>query len=153
MPPDRKLENLKNFFSKINDCIKRLEAGENMNSVILQKYVTLFYDFYDLYRLIKVKQHAERYERADVDKDKKLCRKLTEPLKIGEKVLALAERLKKKDAPGNLYKSTTKNISFFTREQVFVVRKFVKTSNTINYHYWVSKEREDKVIDKRFLRQ
>ena len=78
-------------------------------------------------------------------------RKLKETLKIEEKVLVLAEHLKKKDAPGNLYKSTTQNISFFNHEQVFIVRKIVKISNI--YHYWISKEREDKVIDKRFLRQ
>ena len=112
-----------------------------------------FRDIYDFCRLVKVKQHAERYEQVDIKKDKKLRRQLIEPIKIGEKVLALAEHLKKKDAPGNLCKSTTENISFFNRKQVFVVRKMVKISNTINYHYWVSKEGEDKVIDKRFLRQ
>ena len=110
-----------------------------------------FKDIYNFYRLVKVKQIAERYERADIEKDKKLRRKLREPLKIGEKVLALAERLKKKDTPGNLYKSTTKNISFFNREQVFVVRKVVKVSN--NYHYWILKEEEVKVLDKLFMRQ
>ena len=110
-----------------------------------------FRDIYNFYRLVKVKQIAERYERADIEKDKKLRRKLREPLKIREKVLALAERLKKKDTPGNLYKSTTKNISFFNREQVFVVRKVVKVSN--NYHYWILKEEEVKVLDKLFMRQ
>ena len=110
-----------------------------------------FRDIYNFYRLVKVKQIAERYERADIEKDKKLRRKLREPLKIGEKVLALAERLKKKDTPGNLYKSKTKNISFFNREQVFVVRKVVKVSN--NYHYWILKEEEVKVLDKLFMRQ
>ena len=110
-----------------------------------------FRDIYNFYRLVKVKQIAERYERADIEKDKKLRRKLREPLKIGEKVLALAERLKKKDTPGNLYKSTTKNISFFNREQVFVVRKVVKVSN--NYHCWILKEEEVKVLDKLFMRQ
>ena len=64
-------------------------------------------------------------------KNSKLHRKLREPLKIEEKILALAARLKKKDAPGILYKSTTESISFFNREQVFVVRKVVKISNTI----------------------
>ena len=66
-------------------------------------------------------------------------------------MLALAERFKKKDASCNLYKSTTENISFFNREQVFIVRKIVKISN--NYHYWISKEGENKVLDKCFLRQ
>ena len=65
---------------------------------------------YDFYRLVKVIQHAEKHGRAYVEKDKKLRRKLKEPLKIGEKVLALAERLKKKDAPSKLCKITTANI-------------------------------------------
>ena len=66
-------------------------------------------------------------------------------------MLTLPEHLKKKDAPGNLYKSTTENISFFNREQIFVVKKTVKISNK-NYNYWISKEGEVKVINKRFLR-
>ena len=103
-----------------------------MNNINLQKYGYApdaiegkavenkrFREIYDFYRLVKVKQHPERYERADVEKDKKLLRKLREPLKVGERMLALAERLKKKDAPGNLYKSTTENVSFFNREQFF----------------------------------
>ena len=65
-------------------------------------------------------------------------------------MLALAERLKKKNAPGNLYKSTTENISFFNRDKLFVIRKIIKISNT--YHYWISIEGEDKEIDTRFLR-
>ena len=44
-----------------------------------------FWEIYDFYRLVKVKQHAERYECADIKKDKVLRRKLREPLKIGEK--------------------------------------------------------------------
>ena len=75
-----------------------------------------------------------------------------ELLRIGEKVLLLAERLKKNDVPANLYKSTNKNISFFNCELVFVVKKIVKISNK-NYNYWISKEGEDKVINKHFLRQ
>ena len=78
-------------------------------------------------------------------------RKLREPLKIGEEVRMLTEHLKKKDAPANLYNNTTENISFFNREHIFIVRKIVKISN--NDQYWISKEGEDKVLDKRFLRQ
>ena len=137
---------------------------ENMNSLNSQKYGYTpnaieekavdnkrFRKIYNSHRLVKVKQHAEIHNRTDVEKDKKLSRELREPLKIGGKVLALAERLKKKDASGNLYKSTTENISFFNHELVFIVREIVKISNI--YHYWISKEAEDKVIDKRFLRQ
>ena len=84
-------------------------------------------------------------------KTKQLRRKLREPQQNWKKVLALVERLKKNDAPGNLYKTATENISRFNREQILVVKKMVKISNI--YHYWISKEGEAKVIDKRCLRQ
>ena len=80
-----------------------------------------------------------------------MFRKLKEPLKVGEKVLALSQRIKKKDAPRNLLNSTTEIISVFRREQLFEVRKIIRISD-INY-YWISKEGDDKTINKRFLRQ
>ena len=40
-------------------------------------------------------------------------RKLREPLHIGEKVLVIAEYLKKKDVLGVFYKSLTENEPFF----------------------------------------
>ena len=111
-----------------------------------------FRDIYDFYRLLKVRKHAKRYARADSKKDKSLHRRLREPLKVGERVFTLAERLKKKGAPKHLYKSTTKSVSFFNREQKFLVRKVVKTPED-NCLYWISKECNDKIIGKRFLRQ
>ena len=111
-----------------------------------------FRDIYNFYRLAKLRQYAERSKHADIKKDKKLHKKLRESLRIGEKVLALAERLKIKDATVNIYKSTTENISFLNFEQVFVVRKIVKISNK-SYNYWIAKEGEGKVIHKHFLRQ
>ena len=71
---------------------------------------------------------------------------------VGEKVLVLAERLRKKDAPGNLYKSTTENTPFFNRNEVCIVRKVVPTHDTC--YYLISKTtNSDKLIDNRFLRQ
>ena len=75
-------------------------------------------------------------------------KKLRSPLEISEKVLALAERFKKKDAPGTLYKSTTENI--FNREQIFIVRKVLPKINS--YDYWISKTEGGVIIEKRFLR-
>ena len=46
----------------------------------------------------------------------------------------------------------TKSNASFNGEQVLMVEKIVKISNT-NYGYWISKEGEDKVIGKSFLRQ
>ena len=117
-------------------------AVKNMNNIRSQKYgqspdaieekaleSEKFREIYDFYRLVKVKQHAERFERANIKKDKVLRRKLRKPLKIGEKVLALAERIQKKDHPRNLFESTTKNISFFNCEQLVIVTKNIKRLN------------------------
>ena len=49
------------------------------------------------------------------EKTIKKKRKLRDPLDIGEKALVIAEWLKKKDAPCNLYKGTTENKPFLTR--------------------------------------
>ena len=82
---------------------------------------------------------------------KKTRKKLCSPLTVGEKVLVLAERLRKEDALGNLYKSTTKNILFFNREEIFIVRKVLPQENS--YNYWISKTPDGEIINKRFLRQ
>ena len=101
--------------------------------------------------MVRVSKDAGRYERGDIQFGKKSRKKLRSPLSIGEKVLVLAERLRKKDAPGNFYKSTTENISFFNREQVFIVRKVLPRDDS--YDYWVSKTEDGEILHKRFLWQ
>ena len=100
---------------------------------------------------------AARYKHQNILLDKKLNsrrKQLREPLTVGERVLVLAERLKKKDAPGSLFKSTTENIPFFNRNEIFIVRKVLPIDNNhSSYNYWISKSDEDKIIDKRFFRQ
>ena len=54
-----------------------------------------FRDIYDFYRLLKLQKHTKRYACADAKKDKLLSRWLRKPRKVGERMLALAERLKK----------------------------------------------------------
>ena len=110
-----------------------------------------FREVYDFYRMVKVSKEADSYERSDIRFDKKLRAKLRSPLLVGEKVLALAERLRNKDTSGNLHKSTTENMSFFNREQIFIVRKVVPRDDSHNY--WISKTEDGENIDKRFLRQ
>ena len=77
-------------------------------------------------------------------------RTLRSPLNLDEKVLVLTERLKKKDAPGNLYKASTDNMPFFNRDRIFTVYKRAKLKNG-TYLYWV--EEDGKKINDRFLRQ
>ena len=129
-------------------------AVQNMNNVNSQKYDVppetvekksledeKCQEVYDFHRMVRVSRDAERYKRNDIRFDKKTRKKLLSPLTVGEKVLVLAERLRKKDAPGNLYKSTTENISFFNREEIFIVRKVL--SKEYSYNYWTSKTADD----------
>ena len=128
---------------KITKKVKRLDskkliikAVENMNKTNSQKYGlppetiekktmsdNVFTEVYDFLRMVKVSRDSSRYKCYDFNQDKKQKKKLREPLVVGEKVLVLAERLKKKDAPGVLYKSTTENVPFFNKNEIFIVRK------------------------------
>lgn len=80
---------------------------------------------------------------------------MRKPLNIGEKVLALVQRLKKKDAPKNLYKPTTKKIDFFNKDKKFIIKKKLNVCGSPpNYYYWISDENNDnEIIEKRFTRQ
>ena len=69
---------------------------------------------------------------------------------LDEKVLVLAERLKKKDAPGNLYKASTDNMPFFNRDRICTIYKRAKLNNC-TYLYWV--DEDGNKINGRFLRQ
>ena len=71
-----------------------------------------FQEIYDFHHLIKVKEDRDRRERFDIKSDKRR-KKLRDPLEIGEKVLVLAKHLRKKNAPGKVYKTTTEHKTFF----------------------------------------
>ena len=139
-------------------------ALQNMNKTKSQKYGLppeeieqksladeKFREIYDFHRMVRVSKDADRYERGDIHYDNKFRKQLRSPVAVGKKFLALAKRLWKKDAPGNLHKSTTENMSFFNREQVFVVRKVVPRDDS--HDYWISKTENGEIIDQRFLRQ
>ena len=145
------------------------KAVENMNNTNSEKYSfppetvekkalsdNIFREIYDFHRIVRASKDAARYKRYGIRIDKKLIsrrKQLREPLTIGERVLVLAERLKKKDAPRSVFKSTTENIPFFNRNEIFIVRKVLPIDNNhSSYNYWISKSGEDKIIDKRFLR-
>ena len=110
-----------------------------------------FSEKFDFYRIEKVGQNNKRIKRYIIKKDANK-RKLREPLAIGEKVLVLSERLKKKDALGKLYKPTRQNKSFFNKDKIFIVKKRVKTL-TDGWYYWVAEENSNKINRFRFVRQ
>ena len=109
-----------------------------------------FQEICDFMRLKKIGNNRLRNEKYGEKLDKRK-RKLRSPLNLEEKVLVLAERLKKKDVvPGNLYKASTENIPFFNRNRILTIYKRAKLENGI-YLYWLE-EKGRKIIG-RFLRQ
>ena len=69
-------------------------------------------------------------------------RKKRENLDAGEKVLVLAERIKKKSAPGKFYKQTVQNISYFNKKIVFMIRNKQKIDKKT--YCWVKTEENNK---------
>ena len=47
--------------------------------------------------------------------------KLRAPLEVGEEVLILLARLKKKDSPGKFYKSSEENRLYFNKDKIFQI--------------------------------
>ena len=148
---------------KINSREIIKKAVENLNRINSEKYglspdiiekksleSEYFKEIYDFHRLVKVTKGINRYERYNEKLDKKQKRKLREPLNINEKVLVLAERIKKKDAPKFLFKSTTENIPFFNRKEIFTIERYVLIDDS--YYYWLKNEKNEK-ISKRFIRE
>ena len=158
----KKKEKKKNRL-KPTELIKK--AAQNMNETISTKYQLApetiekkslnpndgkyFQEIYDFMRIKKIENNQMRKAKYDqkIDRRKKTLRS---PLNLDEKVLVLAERLKKKDAPGNLYKASTDNIPFFNRNRIFTIFKRAKLNND-TYLYWV--EEDGKKIGGRLLRQ
>ena len=80
-------------------------------------------------------------------------KKLREDLLIGEKVLVLAERIKKKAAPVKFDKQSVQNISYFNKEGTFTIRT-IQPIDGIKY-YWLKDAQNNKIykkLTKRFER-
>ena len=106
-------------------------------------------EMFDFLRVKKVNNNKFRNEKYNRRKDRRQ-KKLRNPLNLDEKVLVLAERLKKKDAPSKLFKATTENTPFYNREKIFTIYKRAKLYNG-NYLYWIEDENNNK-IEGRFVR-
>ena len=100
-------------------------------------------------RLQKIGTNQLQNEKYNEKTDRRK-RKLRIPLNLDEKVLVLAERLKKKDAPGSLYKASPENIPFFNHDRIFTIYKRAKLENGV-YLYWL--EENGRKIIGTFLRQ
>ena len=120
------------------------KAAQNMNETISTKYQLVpetiekrslnpndskyFQEMYDFMRIRKIENNQMRNNKYDQKIDRRK-RTLRSPLNLDEKALVLAERLKKKDAAGNLYKAFTENMLFFNRNRIFSLYKRAKLNN------------------------
>ena len=156
-------EKLKKNRIKPNDLIKK--TAQNMNETISTKYGLApetiekrslnlndgkyFQEIYDFVGLTKIENNQSRNEKYNqkIDRWKRTLRSL---LNLSEKVFVLAERLKKKDAPGRLHKATTENTPFFNKNQIFTIYKRAKLENG-TFLYQV--EDDGWKVKSRFLRQ
>ena len=84
-------------------------------------------EMYDFLRVKKVANNQYRNMKYDTKKDRRQKR-LRNPLFLDEKVLVLAERLKKKDAPSKFYKASSDNIPFLI---VIKYLQYIKEQNLI----------------------
>ena len=68
---------------------------------------------FNMHRIEKTQKFHRSLDDYDAKKHFAKRRKLRDDLSIGEKLYILAERIKKKSAPGKFYKQFVENISFF----------------------------------------
>ena len=137
---------------------------KNMNNIISTKYGmapevveqkslgkngSYFKEVYDFLRIRKIGTNLARNLKYDLKKDRRK-KQLRSPLNLDEKVLVLAERIRKKDAPGSLFKASTENRPFFNREHIFTIYKRSKL-NDGSYLYWLTEN--GRKIEGRFIRQ
>ena len=76
--------------------------------------------------------------------------KLRDELFIDEKVLSLAEQIKKKDVPGKFCNQSVQNISYFNKDRTFIIWK-IQTIGGIRY-FWFKNAQNKKKLAKRFQR-
>ena len=160
MLQNKKLQSLKSFCSKAKKNTRQLPPA--LDSILKSWYVRWrltwtifspqkdrcppeaieenaiksekFRDIYDFYRLLKVQKHAKRSARPDTKKGKLLRRRLRKPLKVGERVLNLAGRLKKKRLLQSIYISQQQRaFHSLTASKYLWSVKSLKLPKIINY--------------------
>ena len=68
-------------------------------------------------------------------------KKLPENLDVGEKVLVLAKRIKKKSAPGKFYKQSVQNNFYFNKKTVLTIRNKQKIDRKT--YFWSPKKKKN----------
>ena len=103
-----------------------------------------------MHRIEKTKKLHDRLDRYNRKHYSAKRKKLREDVMVGEKVLVLAERVRKKAAPGKFYKPSVQNISYINKNRTFIMRK-IQPINSMKYYCLKDAENNKKVV-KRFQR-
>ena len=145
------LQLISNVTKNMNNTIstKYGMTPEAVEQKSLAKDGEYFTEVYDFLKVRKIGTNQARNLKYDLKKDRRK-KQLRSPLNLGEKVLILAERIKKKDAPGFLFKASTENRPFFNREHIFTIIKRNKLDDG-SYLYWLAEE--GRKVEGRFLRE
>ena len=133
------------------------KAVENMNSLPTVKYGVepdkvekksleseAYRDWFNSRRLHIVSKAHARYERYEKSKYGRKKKKLRVPLEIGEDVLLLSSRIKKKSDPGKFYKSTVDNRPFFDKNAIFTITNIQNIDNKM--FYWIRNKKTNKKL-------
>ena len=112
-------------------------------------------DWINTRRLDIVSKANARYERYEKSKYGRKKKKLRKPLEIGEDVLLLSSRIKKKNDPRKFYKSRIGNRPFFEKSTIFTITNRQNIDNKT--FYWLKSKKTNKKssfasYDKRFMR-
>ena len=100
-----------------------------------------------MHRIEKTKKLHDRLDRYNRKRYSAKRKKLREDVMVGEKVLVLAERVRKKAAPGKFYKPSVQNISYINKNRTFIMRK-IQPIDSIKYYCLKDAENNKKVIKK-----
>ena len=133
------------------------KAVENMNSLTTIKYglepdkiekrsleSEWFREWFDVRHLSRISKAQPRYERYQKKRYLRKRKKFRVPLKIGEDVLLLSSRIKKKSAPGFFYKSSIDNQSFFNIKAIFTI---IATQDIDDKtFYWLKNKENNKKV-------
>ena len=89
---------------------------------------------FNLLRLKKIRGEKVRQEKFNEKIYERKKVKLRFPLEVGEEVLVLASRLRRKDSPGKFYKSSVDSKSYFHKSETFLITNRQKIEE--NFFYW-----------------
>ena len=110
-------------------------------SLSSEKLRTLF----NFHRIEKIKQVNDRSGRCYI-------KSTLQKQENCEKILVLAERLRKKSALGKFYKQLEQNIAYFNKEQVFSIRTKPKIDK-MTYYLFAEESKKWQVLNKKISKK